>query len=231
MENDDQIILIEKENEETDEEFKYKKWNFCWKKETSPLNIHDQDFYLDRVKTTTLPSLFYGHNRFIFINQSHNLVLEINPIEILDLSTYETRQELYNIANTTDNYYNNILYNPKKIKNIFLNNLNVKNNDFPILTNNSNSIDDNDDWTCSSTYMGTIKRLSDHRIFTKNPDHDRFNNFDFFDVFEVIKIEETNEKIPKNKLLDKKTIILKYIEIPLYENIFDEKSYCLAIFR
>lgn len=200
-------IKIEPEKEMPLEHESFKDWDFFWNKDKK-FSSKELDMVSDRVKINRLPEMLYGSNRFYIINQSTNFIYEINPLHMLDLSCFNERKmniienisKESNLANSFNDSLNFIYYCPPKI-----NSCHTK-----IQLEDTLS-----DFTFSSSYMGTIGKLNDHKLFLNEEKH--FSNFDFFNTYPNFFIDKTSEEIPSHKL-EQSNPILKYIEINLFED-------------
>ena len=92
-------ITIEKEKETELQNYKYKNWNFFYNNDKM-YTTKELEIVLDRVKVTNVPEMFYGHNRFYFINPAFDFIYEINPLQMIDLANFNQRQSSKNIYNS-----------------------------------------------------------------------------------------------------------------------------------
>jgi type 2A phosphatase activator TIP41 len=204
-------IIIEKEKEIELQEFKYKNWQFFYNNDKM-YTTKELDMVLDRVKVTNVPEMFYGHNRFYFINPAFDFIYEINPLQMIDLVSYLQRKAALDL--------NNIYYEPNVIKvrnHEIWKNVKVERDDIIIAEPTM-------DWTYSSCYMGKIGKLRDSKFF----DIDKFN-IDLFTFYEP-KVVPTDEAIPLHRL-GPDNPLEKYIEINLFEDELGDNGHSHGNFR
>ena len=87
-------IKIEPESPLVLEHEKVQDWNFFWNNERM-LSTKELDMIGDSVKINRLPDMLFGYNRFYMVYAPGNFVLEINPLKMLDLVSYEERKANY----------------------------------------------------------------------------------------------------------------------------------------
>jgi type 2A phosphatase activator TIP41 len=205
-------IKIEPEKEINLEHFTFKNWDFFWSEERM-MSSKELDMISDKMKVTRLPDMFFGYNRFYIVNSAYDFVYEINPCEMIDYTSYTERKSRYmetgsikageyNPITMTPNF---VYYFPTDAKVQYYEKWkNLKINDVQ-------KLDSTADWTFSSSYMGTTRRLSDTLLIKY------FNNFDCFKKYDPIDVKPTDEQLPVNRL-GQDNQILKYMETNLYDD-------------
>jgi hypothetical protein len=207
-------------------------WDFFWSVERM-LSSKELDMIGDKVKINRLPEMLFGYNRFYLVNSKNNFLLEINPLQMLDLCNYEERKKKYLDKNIiTENKFdkstdemNFVYYIPGDVKVQYYNkwkNIKVDREDVKI-------IDATEDWTFSSPYMGNIARLTDNRIFDSKCTN-IFSDFDTLKQYNNPDIKFTDENLPVNRL-GQENPILNYIEINLYDDELCDNGVSMGNFR
>lgn len=224
-------IKIEPESPINLEHEKVGDWDFFWNAERM-LTAKELDIISDSVKINRLPDMLFGYNRFYMVYAPGNFVLEINPLKMLDLVSYEER---------TANYYdygkmqigsfdkdkdkpNFVYYNPTEVKLEYYDkwkNIKIDRDDIV-------KLDQSADWTFSSSYMGNISRLTDNKLFITN--EKCFKDFDIFKKFGNIDIKTTLDSLPLSKL-GRDNPINKYMEINLFDDELDHNGVSQGNFR
>ena len=208
------------------------------------LTSKELDMLMDKVKSSRLPDMFYGYNRFYITNSKRNFVLEINPIQMIDLCNYTERSTRLYLPTENNKISNgSIYYLPNDIKVQFYNkwkNIKVDRDDIQ-------KIDPISDWSFTSPYIGEISKLRTHKIYEENldkfKDHFDFNNFDFSNLeivnnstsgveiknFDFV-IETTDEEIPLNRL-SRDNPIVHYMEVNLFDDELNDNGLSQGNFR
>ena len=61
---------------------------------TTMLTSKELDFLSDRVKSDKLPDMFFGYNRFFIVFPiKYNLILEVNPIQMVNFTNYKILED------------------------------------------------------------------------------------------------------------------------------------------
>ena len=231
LKNSDFKIQIEPANEISLEYEKLGDWDFFWNVERM-LSSKEMDIIADKVKINRLPDMLFGNNRFYIVNGKNNLILEINPLKMLDLCNFKLREEkLFHekkISNeeklNAENDLNFVYYIPIDVKVQYYDkwkNLKVEREDVK-------KIDPVEDWTFSSCYMGTVSNLDTHPIFNSNSI--LFKNFDPFKKYKPIEIKKTEDTLPINRLGQENPIV-KYMEINLFDDELCDNGLSMGNFR
>lgn len=230
-----------------------KEWDFFYNTQKM-LSSKELDMLMDKIKTNRLPDMFFGYNRFYIANAKHNFVLEIDPIQMVDICHFNERNSRFvNIKDPNAKISkDSIYYIPKEIKVQFWDkwkNIKVDRNDIQ-------KRDPTSDWTFTTTYMGGIAELKSHKIFEENlekfkaqynsildplsmgdlnikenseepgtAEGDKKSNGDFF-----IRIEPTNEELPLDKL-GRDNPILHYTEVNLFDDELNDNGLAQGNFR
>lgn len=194
-------IKIEGEKEINLERIKHKDWEFLWNDEKM-MSSKEMDMISDRMKIHHLPEMLFGHNRFFMVNTNFDFVYEINPLQMLDLANYNERKEKLN-----SDGLNRIYYSPPDVKVQYYDkwkNMKIERDDIQ-------KLDPVADWSFSSSYMGTVTRLSESKLIEK------FDDFDFTKEYPKINIVPSTEKLPVDRLgVDNP--ILNYMQVNLYDD-------------
>lgn len=224
-------IYIEPANEIHLEHEKMEDWDFFWNVERM-LSSKELDTIADRVKVNRLPDMFFGYNRFYIVNSKFDFVLEINPLQMIDLGGFEERKnKLINEDKISKEQFdptkddpNFIYYEPSDVKVQYYN----KWKDMKIEREDVKKMDPTEDWTFTSSYMGSIGKLSEHKLFNTNID--LFSTFDPFQKYKNVDVKPTEDNLPVHKLGQENTII-KYMEINLYDDELCDNGVSMGNFR
>lgn len=233
------IIPIEPQMEINLEHYNFSDWDFFWSVERM-LSSKEMDMISDKVKINRLPDMLFGYNRFYLVNSKNNFLLEINPLHMLDLCNYQEREKKYiNLDKKDDKIVkteeksehsnatsdsNFIYYIPNEVKVQYYN----KWKNMKIEREDVKKLDPTEDWSFSSSYMGTIGKLKDHRLFDTNSKH--FENFDLLKEYKDVEIKQTDESLPIGRLGPDNTI-LKYMELNLYDDELCDNGLSMGNFR
>jgi len=204
-------------------------WDFFYSTQRM-LSSKEIDMIGDKVKVNRLPDMIYGYNRFYIANRKSNFVMEFNPLDMLDLCNFEERNKRWiNTMVIQDNKYsakednpNFIYYIPSDVKVQY----HEKWKDLKVDREDVKKLDPTEDWTFSSTYMGTISKLSENRIFSL----DTFPDFDVLMSNKNVDIKSTDENLPVNRLGQDNPIV-KYMEINLYDDELCDNGVAMGNFR
>lgn len=204
---------------------KMKDWDFLWNVERM-LSSKEMDMISDKSRINRLPDMFFGNNRFYIINVKNNFIYEINPLKMLDLGNFSYREEKLvkdeSLSKPQD--LNFIYYIPKDVKVQFYDkwrNIKVDRDDVK-------KIDPVEDWTFSSSYMGSLEHLDKHPVFHSNIN--LFESFDSFKKYKPLEIQKTEENLPIDRLGQDNPII-KYMEINLYDDELCDNGLSMGNFR
>jgi hypothetical protein len=232
-------------------------WDFFYNTQKM-LSSKELDMLMDKIKTNRLPDMFFGYNRFYIANNKYNFLLEIDPIQMVDLCHFNERNSRFVDIKDPNAKINkeSIYYIPNDIKVQFWDkwkNIKVDRNDIQ-------KRDPTSDWTFTTAYMGGIAKLKSHKIFEENAE--KFiaqYNIDFDGILidsleikssdedlsekkieeknqkvkyedEFVRIELTNEELPLNKL-GRDNPILHYTEVSLFDDELNDNGLAQGNFR
>lgn len=213
---------------------------FLWNLQTM-LTTKELDILADKTKTDNLPEMFFGYNRFFIIfPKEKNLILEVNPIHILEYTNYEIiKQSFVDVKNPDlkDNKYNvnPSYYFPEDCKCQFYNKW--KQTKVPEQTDIQSKTAISD-WAFSSPYMGHFQEFNSHKLLQEhlkgsyeylNIYFDKENKDENFNKTKIIR-EFTNDKIPVERLTPENPV-LKYWEIPLFDDELNDNGLSMGNFR
>ena len=227
-------IKIEPSTEIHLEHEKFEDWDFFWNVERM-LSSKEMDIIADRVKINRLPDMLFGNNRFYIVNAKHNFVYEINPLHMLDLGSYSLRSEKLlseekiskGEFSSQDKDPNFIYFIPDDVKVQYY----EKWKNMKIERDDVKKLDPVEDWTFSSSYMGTIIQLDRHGLLSNNVElFSEANGYDPFKKYNNVKIEKTAEGLPVHRLGQENPII-KYMEINLYDDELCDNGLSMGNFR
>jgi hypothetical protein len=227
-------IKVEPANEIHLEHEKFEDWDFFWNVERM-LSSKEMDIIADKVRINRLPDMLFGNNRFYIVNAKHNFVYEINPLQMLDMGSYALRdQKLMSkekiekgefIPGETDPNF--IYYIPTDVKVQYYD----KWKNMKIEREDVKKLDPTEDWTFSSSYMGTMGELDKHGLLVNNTtNNELLNAFDPFVKHKNVDIKGTDENLPINRLGQENPII-KYMEINLYDDELCDNGLSMGNFR
>lgn len=224
-------------------------WDFFYNSQKM-LSSKELDMLMDKIKTNRLPDMFFGYNRFYIANAKHNFLLEIDPIQMVDICHFNERNSRFVNVKDPNAKINkdSIYYIPNDIKVQFWDkwkNIKVDRNDIQ-------KRDPTSDWTFTTAYMGGISKLKSHKIFEENSDKFKaqysnimdsltFDNIEIKDSSEnvnnqnqseedFVRIELTNEELPLDKL-GKDNPILHYTEVNLFDDELNDNGLAQGNFR
>lgn len=212
-------------------------WDFLYNSEKM-LSSKELDMISDKVKSSRLPDMFYGYNRFYITNPQNNFLFEIDPLKMIDLTNYEERKTRYiDINNEISLKKNSVYYIPPEIKVQFYN----KWKDIKVDRTDIQKKDPLSDWSFSTPYIGDIYELDSHKIFEDNFAQmtNRFENLKINlnenekeenTKKKIITIERTNEDIPLN-MLGRDNPIIHYMETILFEDELNDNGLVQGNFR
>lgn len=177
-------------------------WEFYWSNEKM-MQSKEMDLLVKEIKVSHLPEIFFGYNRLYMVNKGDDFVYEINPLEMINLTSFDERNKMKE---------NDIIYyEPTDVKVQFYSIWNkIKSERQDIKEAEAKS-----DWSYASSYMGSYGRIKNSSIGflygyekTSSNEKDQVNN---------IKVERTDMPLPLERLgIDNP--IKKYIEINLYDD-------------
>lgn len=236
----DFLIKIEPEKEIALESFQINSnsFLFLWNKQLM-LSALELDMIADKVKAPKLPDMFYGYNRFYILFPKENcLIYEINPIQLLDYSTYELRNKVYispedkESKDLNESNVNCIYYLPKEIKLQFhekWKNLKVPENT-EIQTQESTA-----DWFYSTSFMGSFTKYTDHSIYHQHLEEPykklfSYNEEELKSMKFQIRRELTTEDIPVEKLMPDNPV-LQYWDLPIFDDELNDNGLSTCNFR
>lgn len=222
-----------------------KDWDFFYNTQKM-LSSKELDMLMDKVKSSRLPDMFYGYNRFYIANAKKDFLLEIDPIQMIDLCNYNERNSRYiNISENKPLSEKNIYYIPNEIKVQFYDkwkNIKVDRDDIQ-------KKDPTSDWSFSTPYIGNVMRLKNHKIYAENLEKFQ-NHFDILNINDVnsleikeemkdsnnsgqenekvkingnFRIESTTEELPLTKL-GRDNPILHYMEVNLFDDELNDNG-------
>jgi len=206
-------------------------WDFFYNNQKM-LSSKELDLLMDKIKTNRLPDMFFGYNRFFITNVKHNFILEIDPIQMVDLCHFNERNsrfikfDEYNVIKK-----DSIYYIPNEIKVQFWDkwkNIKVDRTDIQ-------KKDPTSDWTFTTAYMGGISKLNEHKVFEENSEKFKiqYNNIDFENKNsenDLFIIEPTKEELPLDKL-GRENPILHYTEVNLFDDELNDNGLAQGNFR
>lgn len=216
---------------------------FLWNSQPM-LSSKELDILSDKVKAPKIPDMFYGYNRFyILFPRKCNFIYEINPIQMLDLSNYLLMNEVYvhtekqekDEKEGSGSNENCIYYKPSPLKVQFY----EKWKEIKVPDNvELEKIEATADCFYASSYMGHASKFSNHLIYKQYMENKlNSSNSDllkgFIEISEGntrIKRELTDENIPIERLIPPNPVI-KYWEIPLYDDELNDNGVTIANFR
>lgn len=226
-------VTIEPGKEISLEHESFKNWDFFWNVEKM-LSSKELDMIAEKVKINRLPDMLFGYNRFYLVYQPANFVLEINPLHMLDLACYNERksnlvevnekEKEASLKNLSEDSLNFIYYRPCDVKVQYYN----KWKDVKVEREDIQKIDPVADWTFSSSYMGTIGKLNDHKLYSFNPKF--FSNFDSNKIYKQTEIKHTSDTLPVHRLGQDNPIV-KYMEVHLYDDELCDNGLSQGNFR
>lgn len=201
---------------------------------TTMLTSKELDFLSDRVKSDKLPDMFFGYNRFFIVFPiKYNLILEVNPIQMVNFTNYKILEDsLVKEDNPKSEKVNVCYYIPVEAKTQFYDVW--KKIKIPEKTDLEQRISYSD-WAYSSPYMGNFSKLTSHEFYKENLK----GNYKIFDSYfkdldnnkeYVLKREVTKENIPFDKLGPENTV-LKYWETHLYDDELNDNGLSQGTFR
>lgn len=171
--------------------FSHKDWIVYWTDEKM-LSSKNLDLIGPILKGIRLPEMVYGFNRFALVNTKRDFLFEVNPFDMLNLSSFKEREECYIQKNnqnqssekTGDDKFKRIYYIPKELKVQYAEKWkNVKVDRDDIIKSEPTT-----DWSYSSPYMGTIRNITSSVIYKAGIERN-----------DNIKVEFTEEDIPLNR--------------------------------
>jgi len=227
-------------------------WDFFYNTQNM-LSSKELDMLMDKVKTNRLPDMFFGYNRFYIANAKHNFLIEIDPIQMVDLSHFSERNLRFVNINDPKALIkkDSIYYIPNEIKVQFWDKWkNIKTDRDDIQKRDPTS-----DWTFTTAYMGGITNLKSHKIFEENiqkfkaqynmdldgisvddlqikdncEDSLRESSKDFA-AANYVSIELTNEDLPLDQL-GRENPILHYTEINFFDDELNDNGLAQGNFR
>ena len=204
-------------------------WDFFWSNERM-MSSKEMDIIADKMKINRLPEILYGNNFFYLVNSKFNFLLEISPITMLDMSSYSLRKEkLINSENSIELHSNEdlnfIYYVPGEVKVQYHN----KWKDVKIDREDVKKVDPTEDWTYSSTYMGTISQLDQHNIFDSLSEQLKIP-YDPFNKSSKFEIKRTDMKLPLERL-GPNNPIKKYVELNFFDDELNDNGVSMGNFR
>ncbi len=206
-------------------------WDFFYNNKKM-LSSKELDSLIDKIKTNRLPDMFFGYNRFYIANAKHNFVLQIDPIEMVDLCLFNERNGRFiNIKENNEIKINSIYFIPNEIKVQFWDkwkNIKVDRTDIQ-------KKDPTSDWTYTTAYMGDIRNLNTHKIFEGNSEifKSKYDHIDFEynnKENQLITVVPTDEELPLDKL-GRDNPILNYIELNLFDDELNDNGLAQGNFR
>ena len=208
---------------------KFKEWDFFWSTKKM-LTGKELDMISDKLKVNRLPEMFFGYNRFYIIYSKADFMIEISPIEMIELSSYSERQfKFLNNEKMTDRMLNSvkddpnfIYYMPPDVKVQFYN----KWKTLKIERDDIQKMDPVQDWTFTSSYMGKMSKLSSNKLI----DSKHFSAFDLTKKYPEPIIKSIDDSLPVH-MLGRENPILDYMEINLYEDELCDNGLTKANFR
>jgi type 2A phosphatase activator TIP41 len=224
-------IKVEPLDEINLEHEKLGEWDFFYNCQKM-LSGKELDMISDKMKVNRLPDMFYGYNRFYVVNKGANFCLEINPLDMIDLTSYAERNNKFmpvekiqkGLFDPTKDDPNFIYYQLPDVKVQYYD----KWKDMKIERDDVQKVDPTSDWTFNSPYMGQIGKLSDNKLFISNSKH--FEDFDLLKKYPDFDIKPTDEELPVNRLGQDNPII-KYMEVNLYEDELCDNGLSQGNFR
>jgi hypothetical protein len=222
-------IKIEPLDEISLEHRKYNDWDFFWSSQKM-LSGKELDMISDRLKVHHLPEMFYGYNRFYLIYSKADFMIEINPIDMMELTSYAERQSKFfdkekiksGLFNPEKDDPKFIYYMPPDVKVQYFDkwkNLKVDRDDIKTM----NPVQD---WSFTSSYMGNILKLSGNKLIESK----HFTDFDLMKNYSNPDIKYTEESLPVH-MLGRDNPIVDYMEINLYEDELCDNGQTKANFR
>ena len=208
---------------------KFQDWDFFWSTKKM-LSGKELDMISDKLKVNRLPEMFYGYNRFFLDYSKANFILEINPIEMIELTSYAERQSKLvendkiknGLFDSKKDDINFIYYTPPDVKVQYHNKwktIKVERDDIQTM----NAVQD---WTFTSSSMGKISKLSNDKLIESQ----YFKDFDLMYKFPEPTLKYTEENLPVS-MLGRDNPILDYMEINLYEDELCDNGLTQANFR
>ena len=197
-------IGINNDNEIKFENFSHKDWQIYWSSEKM-FSSKNLDIISPVLKVQRLPEMVFGYNRFVLINEKKDFIFEINPFDMLDLSSFKEREKYFtekdikNISteknvldekiekSLNNDNYKKIYYIPKELKVQYT----EKWKSLKVDRDDIQKSEPMADWSYSSPYLGTISNLSSHKILLNKSENQSTNK--------DISIEFTEEDIPLHR--------------------------------
>lgn len=201
-------ITIEPNKEINLEHFESNSWEFYYHQENM-LSSKELEEIQSKLKVAHLPEIFYGYNRFYMVNKELNFCYEINPLQMIDLTSYEVRnalfekQEIYHLPGDAKVQYHNEW------------------KDLKIDRDDIQKIQPKEDWTYSSPYMGSFTQLSSSPLAQLYSDLKTNSTF---------KVQKSQMNLPVERLGTNNPIIT-YIETRLYEDELNDNGLSETKFR
>lgn len=205
------------------EHIKFDEWDFFWNVEKM-LTSKELDLLGEKVKVKNLPEMMFGHNRFFIVNQNKNFIIEISPIQMLDLSVFtEQKSKLAEAGSRpVGQNLNFVYYEPKNVRVQYYDKWkNIKHQREDV-----QKVESVSDWTYSSPYMGNIEKLSEHNLNKNN--QGRFK--DNLDSSNNIRIEASSEELPVHRL-GQDNPILHFMQVSLFDDELCDNGHSQGNFR
>ncbi len=200
-------------------------WDFFWNNERM-LSSKEMDIIADKMKINRLPEMLFGNNIFYLVNSGNNFLYEINPLAMLDMTSYKWREEKLLKENSEISCNQNFVYYiPGEVKVQYYD----KWKDMKIEREDVKKLDPTEDWTFSSPYMGTIHELDKHPAFSYISEKLK-TEFDPFKKYSPVEIKKTDMNLPVERLGQENTII-KYTEISLFDDELCDNGVAMGNFR
>lgn len=229
-------------------------WDFFYNSQKM-LSSKEHDMLMDKIKTNRLPDMFFGYNRFYIANAKQNFLLEIDPIQMVDLCHFSERNKRFVDIKDPKSLIklDSIYYIPNDIKVQFWDkwkNIKVERNDIQ-------KRDPTSDWTFTTAYTGSINKLKSHKIFEEN--FEKFKaqyglDFEKISVGDLqikdnssedplgakskenagedfaVRVEPTDEELPLEKL-GRDNPIMHYTEVNLFDDELNDNGLAQGNFR
>lgn len=180
------------------------------------LTSKELDVLATLVKSAKIPDMLFGYNRFyIVFPLSSGLIFEINPLQMVDLSSFEVRSKLLvNPKEPEEDKFNCIYYIPTETKIQFFEKW--KNLKLPENTDVQTSTPISD-WSYSAPYMGTFSDFTTHELFKSlSLEKEKAGT-------SKLKRIITDEAIPTHRLTPSNPVI-KFWEIPLFDDELNDNG-------
>jgi type 2A phosphatase activator TIP41 len=190
------------------DKFRANAWEFYGHKENM-LSSTDLDKLQKDLAVSHLPEIFFGYNRFYMVNQELNFCYEINPLNMMNLTAFKVRNELFDKKG--------IYYKPKDVKVQYhkeWKNIKIDRDDIQ-------TIEPVEDWTYSSPYMGNFSSIVNSELKGLYSGIENDKTFTVIDSDKELPVERLGPKNP----------ILNYVEIGLYEDELNDNGLSETKFR